>query len=60
MMKVLIGFVAGAGLVYSFLVYPVQSKQIVRQGVDATTSAIAQGAQAAQHAANEQLAKNGK
>lgn len=56
----IIGFVMGAGLVYAFLVYPAQSKAVVKAGVDTATTAIAQGATAAQKAADQQIAKNGK
>jgi hypothetical protein len=53
------GMVVGAALVYAFLVYPDQSKKVVSQGVDTASSAVVQGASAAQRAADEHL-KQGK
>lgn len=61
MMKFILGMVAGA-LVFAMVgaSYPKQTKQAYKTGIDTATTTLATGAQAAQKAANEQLAKNGK
>jgi hypothetical protein len=56
MIKFGMGMALGAGIVYCFTTFPVQSKQAVKTGVDATTSMVAQASTAAAKAANEQLA----
>ncbi len=60
MMKVFAGMVIGGLAVYFAVVYPSQSKQAIRTGIDATTSMVAQGTVAAKNAADQQFAKNSK
>jgi hypothetical protein len=57
MLKMFISFCAGAGLVYAFLVYPQQSRKVVKAGVDTATNMVAEGTAAATKAADQQLSK---
>jgi K+-sensing histidine kinase KdpD len=55
MVKFFMGAALGVGLTYAFLIYPQQSRKVVQTGIDTASSAIAQGTQAAEKAADKQL-----
>jgi hypothetical protein len=56
MIKFGMGLAIGGLAVYFAVVYPQASRKVVKSGVDATTSMVAQASTAAAKAANEQLA----